>query len=214
MKRNNKTLFFIGGTLLALLVAVSAVTAYFVTRDSSPNEIKIPQNVIGVSETFDPPDEQTTGDNIFRKTVSIKNTGGAPCFVRVYADFSDSFARSRSFISDGDDPDALNFFSAERIIDPDDGRLTFVEYVNRGDDWSFVPDDSGTPLAGYYYYKSVLPAGSATPPLFTYIKTVNESDDDIDEFDITVYSESVQTTAPDGTPYSDYTAAWTDRAGQ
>lgn len=41
---------------------------------------------------------------------------------------------------------------------------------------------------GYYYYKSVLPPGEKTEPLFTSIQAADE----LDEFELIVYEETVQ----------------------
>lgn len=37
-----------------------------------------------------PPKEMQQGENIYKKRVAVKNTGTVPCYVRVYAGFSDS----------------------------------------------------------------------------------------------------------------------------
>ena len=108
------------------------------------------------------------------------------------------------------DPAGAVFYSALRTIDESDGITTFPEYKNSGDDWCFIPDDRGTALSGYYYYKRPLHVGESTSSLFTYIKTINNTEDDIDRFDIIVYSESVQLTDINGNRYEDYIAAWTD----
>ena len=193
-----------------LLMAGVLVFAYFAYFDEIDNDMTVAHNTVEVSEVFDPPSEQTTGDNIFKKEVTVKNTGGSPCYIRVYVDFSDNFVRSRSFISDGTNPDDLTFYSAERIIDSSDDIVTFIEHVNSGSDWKFVPDNSGTVLSGYYYYKQPVGTGEATPLLMTYVKTVNPTQDDIDQYDIFVYSESTQITDMNGDEYADWEAAWTD----
>ena len=48
---------------------------------------------------------------------------------------------------------------------------------------------------GYYYYKSVLPAGSKTEPLFTKVTAT----DNISDFELIIYEESVQA-AGSGSP--------------
>lgn len=194
----------------ALLASGLLVSAYFASLSTRDNELTIADNVVEISESFSPPESQTTGDNIFQKDVSVTNTGPSPCYVRIYADFSDSFVRSRSYFSDSTDENHLTFYSARRLLDDSDDLTTFPEYVNSGSDWVFVPEDSGTSLAGYYYYTKPLPIGGTTPSLFRYVKTVNPTEDDIDTYDILVYSESTQLTDINGTPYENYEAAWTD----
>ncbi|MCI5656082.1 MAG: hypothetical protein SOT80_02380, partial [Candidatus Pseudoruminococcus sp.] len=85
-------------------------------------------------------------------------------------------------------------------------------YINHlPDGWIFVPDDSSeTRLAGYYYTKSVSPGKSTENPLFTYVKTTYAKLDDVKQYDIIVYAESVQTTDSNGNSYSDYKSAWND----
>lgn len=196
-----------------LLITGLLVYAYFTSLDVKENTITVADNTVEISEKFEPPLEQTTADNIFKKEVTVKNTGPSACYVRVYADFSNSFIRSRSYISDDTTIDDLTFYSAERVIDPEDETVTFVEHINSGHDWFFVPDDSTSVLAGYYYYPYPLAVGASTPVLFTYIKTLNPTEDDIDQFDIYVYFESMQLTDIHGNAYVDYEAAWTDFLG-
>ena len=47
---------------------------------------------------------------------------------------------------------------------------------------------TGKQADGYYYYKTVLPPGEKTEPLFTSI----HASDDLDEFELIVYEETVQ----------------------
>ena len=77
-------------------------------------------------------------------------------------------------------------------------------------DWIFVPDDDSSSLAGYYYYTKLVPVGQSTEPLFTYVNTVNNTNDDIQQYDILIYAESVQISDMDGKKYDDYEEAWKD----
>ncbi len=208
-KKSRLVVAAIGG-IIVLLAASGAVFAYFTSLSAVDNVIAVVDNVVEVSEHFDPPEEQVMGDNIFPKEVTVTNTGGTPCYVRAYVDFSSSFVRSVSYLSADADSEGQTFYSAERTIDPTDGVTTFVEYVNSGEDWHFVPDDSDTVLSGYYYYTRPLAAGASSPPLLTFVKTVNATVDDIDQYDILVYAESMQLTDINGSVYEDYAAAWTD----
>lgn len=209
--KNKKTIIIAASLCIAAVLAAGiSVTAYFTSLDTKENEIRVTNNKTEISEVFEPPESQTTGDNIFRKDVSVTNSGGSDCYVRVYADLSDSFVRSRAYFSDGTDPDDLTFYSAVRVTDDQDEITTFAEYVNGGEDWVFVPDDSDSLLAGYYYYKTPLRSGESTPPLFTYVRIYNPTEDEINEFEIPVYSESTQLTDSSGEYYADFEAAWTD----
>ena len=210
MDKTQKIFWAVCAGTFVLAVGGLLAFAYFMSMDTVENRITIADNTIDISEVFDPPPEQSTEDNIFTKKVYVQNTGTAPCYVRVYADFSNSFVRSRSFISDSSDDSPPIFYSAERVLDSTDERETFAEHLNSGDGWVFVPDDSGTVLAGFYYYPYPLAVQETTPLLFSYIKTVNPTEDDIDQYDIYVYSESIQLTDLNGQTYADYAAAWTD----
>ena len=52
-----------------LLMAGVLVFAYFAYFDEIDNDMTVAHNTVEVSEVFDPPSEQTTGDNIFKKEV-------------------------------------------------------------------------------------------------------------------------------------------------
>ena len=210
MKEKKKIMILVSSVLLVMMVSGLVVYAYFTYMMSKENEITIANNTIQISEQFDPPDQQVIGENVFKKEVVITNTDRAPCYVRVYADFSDSFVRSRSYISDDDHAGTAVFYSASRQVDDSDGITTFPEHKNQSNDWYFIPEDNDTVLSGYYYYKRPLQVGESTTALFTFIKTVNNTEDDIDQYDILVYSESMQLTDINGTGYQDYQAAWTD----
>lgn len=72
------------------------------------------------------------------------------------------------------------------------------------DDWEYVGDRDNA-LDGYFYYKKKLAPGDSTPALISRVKTEYGSIEDISDFDIIVYSETVQTTEIDdsGTVYTD-----------
>ena len=213
MKSKKGVIISVCAASSVLLITGLLVYAYFTSLDVRNNELTIADNTAVIAERFSPPAEQTVNENVFPKEVAVENTGTSPCYVRVYADFSNSFIRSRSFISDDTNETELTFYSAERTIDDTDNVTTFVEHLNSGGDWVFVPEDSASVLAGYYYYTRPLGIGESTPVLFTYIKTVNPTEDDIDQFDIYVYSESMQLSDINGSTYTDYEAAWTDFLG-
>ena len=206
-KKTKLTVLILAAVLLALGGAV-AVFAYFTSMNNKDNTMTIARNTIQVSEQFEPLTQQEIGENIYQKEISINNTGNAPCYIRVYADFSDDDIRSRSSLTNGSDKDTAAYYSARRTIDPDDGITTFPEFINSQGTWVFVPEDDASPLSGYYYYPEPVPAGQSTLPLFTYVKTNNPTAGDIQQYDIVVYSESVQVTGQDGKAFEDYRSAW------
>lgn len=208
MKR--KKLIIIISSLAVVLLVVGIVFAYLTARSNIENNITIGKNEIEVSEDFVPPVLQTT-DTRYKKQISVVNTGNVDCYIRVYADFSDETIRANSYFSNDTTAEnaasAENYYSAKRDTSDKDA------YINHlPDGWVFVPDDSSkTKLAGYYYYtKPVSPEKSTENPLFTYVKTTYDKLDDVKQYDIIVYAESVQTTDSNGNAYSDYESAWND----
>ena len=131
---------------------------------------------------------------MIEKVVSVKNTGSVPCFVRVFLDLSDSrFSDGKVKLSaNGTDYDSADEF-----------------HSHLPEDWVYISDQHNA-LDGYYYYTKALNPGGETTPLLSSVKTDFESVYDIADFDILVYSESVQTVEIDtnGTVYSNYADAW------
>lgn len=206
----HKKLIIIISSLAVILFVVGIVFAYLTARSTIENNITIGKNEIEVSEDFVPPVVQTE-DTRYKKQISVANTGNVDCYIRVYADFSDETIRANSYFSNDTTAEnatsAENYYSAKRDISDKDA------YINHlPDGWIFVPDDSSeTRLAGYYYYTKSVSFGKSTEnPLFTYVKTTYAKLDDVKQYDIIVYAESVQTTDSNGNSYSDYKSAWND----
>lgn len=210
MNKKSKIAVIASLSVMVVIAGATAVTAYFTSMNNKDNTIKIAKNTIEVSEQFTPLPQQEVGENVYQKEIRIANTGNSPCYIRVYADFSDDDIRSRSYLSNDSDKDSATFYSASRSLDSTDSVVTFPEYVNDQGSWVFVPDDDSTKLAGYYYYLSPVPAGQSTLPLFTYVKTENPTDQDIQQYDIVVYAESIQLTDKTGEAYETYRQAWLD----
>ena len=180
------------------------VSAYFAAYTSRENIVYVGDDVIEISEDFKPPVEQIVGENVYTKKITVVNHGTTPCYVRVYADFSDGSIRSRSSLSNN----GTQFYKADRDPDAPD---TYVHNLGfTAPEWEFVPDDDTSSLAGFYYYKVPLKAGKSTPPLFTYVKTAVSGSDEILQHDIDVYAESVQVTDLNGYAYPSFSEAWTD----
>lgn len=190
------------------LCTLSLVSAYFLTQGQQTNTVLAGQNTNEISEAYHPPTEQTTGSNSYQKEISITNTGSAPCYIRVYADFSESSIRSRSFFS----LDGITFYSAVR--DLNDSSTYVSQLADLNPYWVFHPDDERSDLAGYYYYTIPVASGEATAPLFRYVRTDNVTLDDIRQYDIGVYAESIQVTGDNGSAYADYVQAWTEILGK
>lgn len=137
--------------LLVLVSAASATYAFFLSMDTKINAITVGENTTKIEESFTPPERIEQGER-YTKTVAIKNLGSVPCYVRVFAEFSD--------------PKQAGALTAD-----------FNE-----SDWTAKQPD------GYYYYKTILPAGQMTVPLFTSLSAAQS----LSAFEMLVYSESIQ----------------------
>lgn len=67
---------------------------------------------------------------------------------------------------------------------------------------------------GYYYYKSILPVGEKTTPLFTSVQIADIPKDKLIDFDVIVYAESCNARSKTGDLYADYSVAFQAVAGQ
>ncbi len=185
-----------------VLIAVSmiAVLAYLMALSNREiNSVTVGYDSIEVVEDFKPPEKQEVNTE-YKKTVQIRNNGTVPCFVRVYVEFSSSAVRECSELScDG----GSTFYPADNSSEN-----AFIK--NLPDNWVFVSDTSDK-LSGYFYYtKPLLTTGSSvvTAPLFTHVRTTYSDAADITQYDIIVYSESVQTIAKNGSDLAASSSGW------
>lgn len=182
---------------LTLFLCIGGTTAYFTHWQKLQNEMTIGTNTIAVTEEFEPPAEMTQGENIYKKRISITNTGTVPCFVRVFVEFSDSSVRDKSE------------FSQDRTADV---FYPIAEYKeNLPDNWEYVALMDQELLGGYYYYTQALKAGDTTTALVEQVKTTFEKQEDVTDYEIIVYGESVQTLDKDGAAFQGanaYQDAW------
>ena len=185
-----RTLIIIVAAAL-VFAAATAVTVYAYLQNTvqKSNEFTIGEDKAEVTEAFTEPPEMHMTDT-FEKVVSVQNTGTSEEFVRVYLDFSDSYVRDKA-----------------KIVYTKNGTQTsksWSEFINDLPiDWAYVSESDATDgalLGGYFYYTKKLAAGQTTPPLMEGVQTnfaASEGDsnvDNIDDFDIVVYTETVQTT--------------------
>ncbi len=179
-----------------LLTGTAAMTAYAFLGskpEEKVNTIKVGEQKETVQETFTSPDMQTQNDTV-QKVVNVKNDGSVPCFVRVFLDLSDSrFSGGKVKLS----ANGTDYYSVTE----------FNSHLPEG--WEYVSGQNNA-LDGYYYFTKALAPEEETPPLLSKVKTEFENVYDISDFDIIVYSESVQTVEinASGTQYSDYQKAW------
>lgn len=184
-----RTLIIIVAAALAFAAATAiTVYAYLQNTVQKSNEFTIGEDKAEVTEAFTEPPEMHMTDT-FEKVVSVQNTGTSEEFVRVYLDFSDSRVRDKAKI----------VYTKNGVSQEAD----WSGFLNDlPDDWHYVSetDTDGALLGGYFYYGKILEAGETTPPLMNGVKTDftsydgDTNADNISDFDIVVYSESVQTT--------------------
>ena len=206
MKR--KTRIVRAGVLFVLaLTAIAAVVyAYIQSKIEQPNPFQIGEGVAEITEAFPEPTLLQVNQNSFEKTVTVQNTGTSDQFVRVFLDFSDSRLRDKSKILYGSDQKKRWSEFLDDHIPKSDSELP--------DGWAYVPqsDSDGAVLGGFFYYTEILAPGEETPPLILGIETdYGSNPDQIKEFDVIVYSESVQTVEiASGTVYAaeEWRKAW------
>lgn len=194
MKKRKKLIISITLSVF-LIVAVSFSIAYFSNADTKENKFTVTKGDVSIKESF-PEVSRQDMDNTFQKKVQVTNNGSSDCFVRMYVDFSDSRVRDKVKILCG----GITYYSWS----------DFLERTGRYSDWEYVSDNTSK-LSGYFYYKKVVPVNGTTDPLFTQVKlkyaenSEDSNTDKIADFDIIVYSETVQTTEinSSGTVYSD-----------
>lgn len=202
--KNKKKLIIICTGAAVLLAATGLTLAYLGTQSSKDNKITVGYGDVSITEQWSEPEQQSM-QNTTQKEVKVTNTGSVPCFVRVYAEFSDSRVADKAKVTNFTDYYLWAAFKEE-----------LAKSTNTiSPDWKFVANDD-TKIGGYFYYTKKLPAGESTSSLIKAVKTdyrdgaADSNIDKIQSFDIIVYSEIVQTTELDGTEYndSDWLAAW------
>ena len=207
-------------SIVVLLAGIGTALAYLISTDGNPNQVKIGKGDADIVETFDPPKKLTTDANIYQKLVTIKNEGKNPSFVRVFMDFTDTAVKSgdgvKTYFFVPDDINSIPTSAPGKGTENADGTWTttggkWVE-ANKwspSGDWVYV-DEGG--LSGYYYYKEPVAPGASTPPLISWVRTDFDDESKITDYEILVYSETVQTVEinESGTVYdaSTYQTAW------
>lgn len=181
---------------LSLLLAFGTTTAYLSYLQKQHNAFTVGRNTIAVTEEYAPPMEMKQGDNLYQKKVQVKNTGTVPCFVRVFAGFSDREMEERSQLS----PDGAKLYPA-------------AEYAaHLPDGWSCIEPEEDVLLGGYYYFTEAVEPKQETIPLFEKVNTHFERAEDVSAYEILIYAESVQVRDLDGVEFAGADAwrqAWT-----
>jgi len=192
-KENNtkkRSVFSIlAAVLLTALVGTGGTYAYFTYADYNANKLNVGYNEISILEDFEAPEELKQGENVYKKEIKIKNTGNVDTYVRVFLDFSTGTSRDASFFSS----DGTTFTKVD-------------EYTVKN--WDYVDEIEDASLSGYYYYLLPLAPGEETTVLLDSVKTVFANAADVEEYEIIVYAESIQTHDYDGNEINDAKAAW------
>ena len=198
-------------TICALAVITGGVTvAYFTSAARSNNSFTVGTNTITIDEYFKPPKELKTGLNTYKKQIKIKNTGTTDAFIRVYAEFSDSDAGNSSFIS-SDAPSSVSIPEGTSFSDASK-KLKAAGYKSHDEFWStdgpangwvYIPDDESDELGGYFYYTKRIAPGEKTDDLINTIATYYETADQLKDYEVIVYAESVQTVGINGEAFED-----------
>lgn len=194
--------------LIVIFACIGCLTAYLVWITGQPNKLKIGQGDAKIEETFNPPPKLNKGANIYQKLVTVKNTGKNPCFVRVFMDFSDAETKKSTFFFKPKDGVDIPTEAPEKDIDASIGTWEPASNWQPDDDWEYVKDGD---LGGFYYYKNPVDVGCSTSPLISWVRTDFNDETKITDYQILVYSETVQIVEMDGTEYNNstsYKTAW------
>lgn len=182
-------------------VGVGVTLGYLAGYDNKDNTMKIGHETAKVSEVNWSEPEMLQMSNSFDKEVAVKNEGSVPCFVRVYAEFSDSTIGALAKVTANDTDYTWAEFKA--------GLSNAATPITT--DWVFIPDTSSedAKLRGYFYYTKVVPVNGYTSNLFTDVKVDYSGGvsgvsniDLIRDFEMIIYSETVQTTETGAIQYS------------
>lgn len=170
-------------TLILLAVAaiavgsVSSAFAYFTGEEKHTNAVTVGQNTTTITEKFDPPTTLKTGENTYKKTVQITNTGNTDTYVRVFLDIDDDAIRK------------ITTFSGDNRISWH-SPAEYKDHLPSG--WVYIPESDGV-LGGCYYYTAIVKPGESTAPLLTDVKTTFPDEASVKPYSILVHEESIQT---------------------
>ena len=213
MKRKLKIIGIITALVLVFAVSVATTVAYFSDKDSMVNKFTVGNNTIEITEDFNPPNELTQGDNVFKKAVKISNTGNVPCYVRAFFDFSDSAIKDNAYLS----AEKKSTFNA----DDRDWIAANAYYANLPEGWVYIPLDDAKDalLGGYCYYVYPVQPGEETAYLFQSVNVHFEQAENVKDFEIIVTADSVQITDKDGVSFEEsgkggWKAAWNEFLGR
>jgi len=191
-----RTIIIVCSAVLAIaLLSIGITYAYLGTNEEKKNKVMVGRDTVSITENFPEVSEQSMV-NEHTKKVQITNTGSVPCYVRVYAEFSDSRIAEKAKVDGCNLKDtAWSDFK------------TALSGENNSSEWVYVSDGK---LSGYFYYKKRVMPGNSTSKLIEKVKvdyrdpannTEDSNIDKIQPYEMIVYTETVQSTDIDGTEY-------------
>ena len=198
MKKTKTILILLSTFALGALLSFSlpgGTLAYFTNKKNTTNTLTVGENKIQIVETFPEPPTPVVGTNTYTKTVNVKNTGDVDCYVRVFIDFSDDSVRNKSTVSS----DGTNYYTVSEFV---------ANHLPQN--WVYVADGA---LGPYFYYTQPIAPNASTTNLLHSFKTTFAATDEIRDFDVYVYAESVQTRDNNGdlfTGTDTWRQAWTE----
>ena len=213
-KISKKTIAVIAAlAFLAGFMIFRLVSAYFTDSEIAVNTISVGHNEHVPHEEFEPPN----GNNWYKKSIKIVNTGSVPSYVRVYLSFSEDAIRDISIVSpeaksydDGEtEPTTWYSLSAAPGTTHEIDGVEYESYFDHlPEHWHYIPetgDVDSALLGGYFYYDLPLKVGEPTDPgvttepnLIGTVKTMFAELGEYRPYDIYVYSESIQTSDKNG----------------
>ncbi len=171
---------------LAFALSGGVAYAYLTDKNSIKNEFTVGIGETKLMEEFEPV-PLDVGDNIYKKAIWVKNVGTRPCFVRVFLGFSDSEIEDITQFSGADGV----FYSVKK----------YPEHLPEG--WVYDGD--------YFYYTKPLQPGEETTKVIEKVKTTFATEEEVREYDLIAFEESIDTLGIDGTVFSGtdaYRKAW------
>lgn len=193
LKLNNKKKILVISVIIVIMALAISSTFGLLSATTDPLTNKFE---VGTIDTEIKEDDVTFDTNI-NKNPSIKNVGKGDCLVRVRIDISpkkiaDYIEKNNSLVYRYTDNGVEKTVYLQDYIDDNNAMPN---------NWKYNVTD------GYWYYQSVLPSGDKTLPIFTqvegltqevrddgetYYKIIDQFKDDISDFQISIYHESIQ----------------------
>ena len=223
MKNKKKVIMIaVMSCLLAAAVLLSTVMSYLIDQRQTDNIFTLGTVTVSLTETNYPKDPDSrvlVPYGSIPKNPQIANIGENDAFVfmkitvpklevePIKNDGSLKYSDKVSFDENNKrtfQTDLMEIFNFKS-----DSPVSKRADLEKPNHWVYIPEDDSenSDIGGYYYYTEQLKAGEETPPLFTYVKTDNQGEE-VQQYDVIVYAESVQTVTKNGSNENDYTAVW------